>query len=292
MSQKKNVHLARCPHCGSAFEVSDEELELAFGAVRCGECMKIFNANFHRIDPPDATTEEAQEPDSQASAEKDPIPTLHDHYHQQDADEEDDGEEWLDEEMLAFEAELETALSDPDGAEEPEEQFPAEIPEAEEPDEASTDLLDEELVTESRDPQPRKQTRQKQKSQGYRKYLIALVVVLVASFAALGAWLLWSPPTPEHFQVDEVSISPSTSPRMMEIHFQLSNQSQETLAMPDLQVDLLNLSRQVIATQKVAANDIQTENQQLEAGKSQMLLVEVERPSTYVQHARVIPLTP
>jgi|AntRauTorckE6833_2_1112554.scaffolds.fasta_scaffold06622_3 predicted Zn finger-like uncharacterized protein len=278
MSQKKNVHLARCPHCDSAFEVSNEELDLAFGAVRCGECMKIFNANFHRIDPPDAITEEPQESDSQA---KDPIPTLHDHYHHQDTEEtgsDDDEKEWMDEEMLAFEAELETALSDPD-----------------EPDEVSTDLLNEELVTESRDPQPQKKTNkteQKLEHQGYRKYLVAVMVVLAATFSTLGAWLLWSPQTAEHFVVNEVSISPSNSPRMMEVRFQLSNQSQEARAIPDLQIDLLNLSRQVIATQKVATKDIQTESSQLEAGKSQMLFVEVERPSTYVQHARITPLTP
>jgi len=297
MPQKENAHLARCPHCDSAFEVSPEELELAFGAVRCGECMKIFNANFHRIDPPDTASQESPEPATPAN--KDPIPTLHEHYYQPEAEEDesdDSDEEWLDEEMLAFEAELETALSDPD---EPQDQFPAEIPEVEELDEVTTDSLDDELVTESRDPQPQKKSKKatkkpkpKQQAQNTRRYLIALAVVLVATLSTLGAWLLWSPPTVDHWVVNEVRISPATSPQKMQVHFQLSNQGNETYALPDLQIDLLNLSRQVIATQKVAASDIQTPSQQLEAGSSQALHVEVERPSTYVQNARIIPLSP
>lgn len=292
MSQKTNVHLARCPHCDSTFEVSNEELELAFGAVRCGECMKIFNANFHRIDPPHSVQKEDQEPETPAN--KDPIPTLHEPYQQPDVEDEEDfqepEEEWLDEEMLAFEAELEVALSDP---EETEDQFPAEIPEAEEP--ASDPSLDEELVTESRDPQPHKKAKKVRKQlqiQDYRKSLLALAAVLVASLASLGAWSLWSPQTSSHWVADEVRISPSTSPQKMEVHFQLSNQGRETYALPDLQVDLLNLSRQVIATQTVDAVDIKTDIQQIEAGGRQALHVEVERPSTFVQNARIIPLTP
>lgn len=35
---------ANCPHCGTSFTVSDEQLRVANGHVRCGVCMKVFKA--------------------------------------------------------------------------------------------------------------------------------------------------------------------------------------------------------------------------------------------------------
>jgi predicted Zn finger-like uncharacterized protein len=34
-----------CPHCGARFSVSEEHLRSADGMVRCGLCLKVFNAN-------------------------------------------------------------------------------------------------------------------------------------------------------------------------------------------------------------------------------------------------------
>lgn len=36
--------LTRCPHCDTRFRVTDEQLGIAKGKVRCGSCMEVFNA--------------------------------------------------------------------------------------------------------------------------------------------------------------------------------------------------------------------------------------------------------
>ncbi len=36
--------LTRCPHCDTCFRVTDEQLGIAKGKVRCGSCMEVFNA--------------------------------------------------------------------------------------------------------------------------------------------------------------------------------------------------------------------------------------------------------
>jgi len=36
---------AKCPHCSTAFSISTEQLKVANGHVRCGVCMKVFNAS-------------------------------------------------------------------------------------------------------------------------------------------------------------------------------------------------------------------------------------------------------
>lgn len=42
----------QCPKCKTRFRVSDEQLAVANGKVRCGHCMEIFNAREHRIPAP------------------------------------------------------------------------------------------------------------------------------------------------------------------------------------------------------------------------------------------------
>ncbi|WP_287962856.1 MJ0042-type zinc finger domain-containing protein, partial [Alcanivorax sp.] len=44
----------RCPHCAAQFKITDEHLEQARGAVRCGSCLQIFQASDYLIDPADA----------------------------------------------------------------------------------------------------------------------------------------------------------------------------------------------------------------------------------------------
>lgn len=55
-------HITQCPHCRTAFRVSDEQLGVAKGAVRCGSCLKVFRADEHFRDntpiPPMRATEE------------------------------------------------------------------------------------------------------------------------------------------------------------------------------------------------------------------------------------------
>lgn len=46
----------QCPQCRTAFRVSEEQLELAEGRVRCGQCLHVFVAREHFIDTPPAKT--------------------------------------------------------------------------------------------------------------------------------------------------------------------------------------------------------------------------------------------
>ncbi|MFC4260633.1 DUF3426 domain-containing protein [Marinobacter lacisalsi] len=39
--------LTRCPHCDTRFRVTDEQLSVANGKVRCGHCMEVFDARSH-----------------------------------------------------------------------------------------------------------------------------------------------------------------------------------------------------------------------------------------------------
>ncbi|MEX2476371.1 DUF3426 domain-containing protein [Marinobacter sp.] len=51
----------RCPKCDTRFRVTDEQLSIAKGKVRCGNCMDVFNAIDHQMVPP-APTKPASEP--------------------------------------------------------------------------------------------------------------------------------------------------------------------------------------------------------------------------------------
>ncbi|EON93368.1 Zinc finger-domain-containing protein [Marinobacter lipolyticus SM19] len=41
----------RCPNCDTRFRVTDEQLSIAKGKVRCGNCMEVFNAVDHQVKP-------------------------------------------------------------------------------------------------------------------------------------------------------------------------------------------------------------------------------------------------
>lgn len=45
----------RCPHCGAQFRISEQHLAQAKGAVRCGSCLKVFQATDHLIAEKPAT---------------------------------------------------------------------------------------------------------------------------------------------------------------------------------------------------------------------------------------------
>lgn len=311
MSLHTTNHLARCPHCESTFEVSPEELDLALGAVRCGQCMKIFNANFHRVTPPTSDQQSATEDEQPAF--HDPIPTLHEQYHEPEstaatpeaaeamAAAEAVDEDWLDDELLAFEAELETALVEPEDS--PDTPKPPALaaydPDTEEINGEESDRLDEpaasDWVTETRaapKPPTRDQGAQLASLMNYKNHLIALAAVVLVTLGGLLTWQLLPDSSSSPLEVSEVRISPASSPQLMQVHFQLTNLANEDLDLPAIQVELLNLSRQVIASQRVEASQVESEVDYLEAASRHHFSVEVERPSTYVQDARVQPLTP
>lgn len=56
----------QCPKCQTRFRVSDEQLGVAKGKVRCGNCMEVFNAIEHRVMPssPQPSARSAGEPES------------------------------------------------------------------------------------------------------------------------------------------------------------------------------------------------------------------------------------
>ena len=47
-----NSQLTQCPHCKASFKVSEEQLSVANGRVRCGACLNIFDAIAYRISSP------------------------------------------------------------------------------------------------------------------------------------------------------------------------------------------------------------------------------------------------
>ena len=46
---KPSVSITRCPSCQTDFHVTTEELEIASGQVRCGNCLEVFYARDHMI---------------------------------------------------------------------------------------------------------------------------------------------------------------------------------------------------------------------------------------------------
>lgn len=41
--------LTKCPHCGTTFRLTQAQLQIAGGAVRCGACYQVFHANEHIV---------------------------------------------------------------------------------------------------------------------------------------------------------------------------------------------------------------------------------------------------
>lgn len=52
--------LTRCPNCQTQFRVTEEQLSIANGKVRCGNCMEIFNAVQHQTAMPGSRPAPAQ----------------------------------------------------------------------------------------------------------------------------------------------------------------------------------------------------------------------------------------
>ncbi|WP_416396794.1 DUF3426 domain-containing protein [Allohahella sp. A8] len=46
--------LTQCPHCDATFKVTEKQLELAAGKVRCGACMQVFQADDNLVEVQDA----------------------------------------------------------------------------------------------------------------------------------------------------------------------------------------------------------------------------------------------
>jgi len=84
--------LTRCPHCKAAFKVSESQLSIANGRVRCGACMNVFDALAYTLGDAkqSATNEHPPEEESQAFT---PEATVQDNELFQDNPDEDKGDE-------------------------------------------------------------------------------------------------------------------------------------------------------------------------------------------------------
>lgn len=58
-----------CPHCQTVFKLTEEQLKIADGLVRCGMCQKVFNA-LHNIDAP---FDNAAKHESKTTHDKKPV---------------------------------------------------------------------------------------------------------------------------------------------------------------------------------------------------------------------------
>jgi predicted Zn finger-like uncharacterized protein len=95
----------RCPHCEAQFKISEEHLAQAKGAVRCGSCLRVFQATEHLLEGPPLVREETRPPAvdwSAALPEEAPAPATdgHDRPHA-----EDDGQLQLSDSFLSLEKE-------------------------------------------------------------------------------------------------------------------------------------------------------------------------------------------
>lgn len=66
MNDQITTLLTQCPHCDTVFRVSGEQLGVAQGRVRCGQCRGVFDAHAHPYEQPDipvAASVETPEPE-------------------------------------------------------------------------------------------------------------------------------------------------------------------------------------------------------------------------------------
>lgn len=49
MTSASNQQITRCPKCGTAFRITQAQLQSANGAVRCGSCLNVFKAMDHLV---------------------------------------------------------------------------------------------------------------------------------------------------------------------------------------------------------------------------------------------------
>lgn len=65
--------LTRCPHCQTRFRVTEQQLGVASGKVRCGNCMDVFNARDHAV-PSSSAVASAQSATLQGRTPPKPAP--------------------------------------------------------------------------------------------------------------------------------------------------------------------------------------------------------------------------
>ncbi len=82
MTSANNQQITRCPKCGTAFRITQAQLQSANGAVRCGSCLNVFKAMDYLVAPvatkpvetPQATNTPIAKPPVATAANKDTAP--------------------------------------------------------------------------------------------------------------------------------------------------------------------------------------------------------------------------
>ena len=248
MNTTNPIKQAQCPHCKSIFSVSEEEIQLALGAVRCGECMKIFNASYHLI--------EKQHPIATSAAEKElalMISTA---------------------KLAKAKAGHRVQSSSIQPSQIPETQPPiGTIPTLQEP------ILEEELEVE----EPEEALETKKISPPFIAGLFLLLITL-----SVGGWLFINQTPAATYAFTDVRLTPSSiNTKKMDVYFKISNISQKDLPLPNLTIQLLNLSSQPVSSETVMAADLKPNLHQLAAAATHEIQASVERPAIFVQGAHI-----
>ncbi len=65
------MHYARCPDCLTTLQITEQQLSLKAGLVRCGHCQQVFNAHDNKITPVSSAPIDTDGPVLSAQAERD-----------------------------------------------------------------------------------------------------------------------------------------------------------------------------------------------------------------------------
>ncbi len=251
MNTTNSIQQAECPHCHSIFSISDEEIALALGAVRCGECMKIFNASYHLINVSTAIPISKEEKELQTR-------------------------------VLAANLANESNKNTP-----PLPPLFSTIPTLQEPTEKvdflSSATHDENLeVTETEEVEEEvEETKQRTKP-----FIAGLFLLLITLFTA--GWLFINQAPPIAYTFTDVRLMPSNGDsKKIDVYFKINNVTKQKLPLPNLTIQLLNLSAQPVSSEVIMAADLKPATTELAAAASHEIQASLERPTTFVQSAHI-----
>lgn len=258
MNTTDQAKLALCPHCQSTFVVSQQEMQLALGAVRCGECMKIFNASYHFVVTA-ATIEEVSQSSAAEANQINSIPTLHEQHPEPAPDSNSTSP--------SHNATDEASSTDKEEA---------------------SSYVDSLLAA---DPNESTPAPSKVKHFNLPQLNIPLIagMALVTITLLVGGWFLINKTPPVQYKFSEIRLSPSTNSQKMDVHFTITNISEHPLPLPNVNIELLNLSSQAVSKEQVNALNLQASITQLDTAASHPVTATVKKPSTFVQSAHIQP---
>ncbi|NLW04056.1 MAG: hypothetical protein GX029_02345 [Pseudomonadaceae bacterium] len=250
MKTTNQVKQAQCPHCQSIFSVSQEEIELALGAVRCGECMKIFNASYHLIDAPLVANLVASFVANKAY-KKQLAPTA-----------------------LASDLNKPSLLS------------PSLITDEKQPASKQQQFDIPTLQDAEEGEEEEKQLDASLNSKKINTPIVASLFLLLVTLL-VGGWLFINQKPPISYAFTDVGLTPSSNNKKINVHFKISNITEQNLPLPNLTIQLLNLSAQPVSSELIMAADLKTNLSELAAAASHEIQVSVDRPNIFVQGARI-----